>query len=81
MIIFVQLPYIEKYKAKAVIDMFIYRFAKGGIGAVIIGLQAIMVVTAIKINYIVIGLILLWILIVPVLIGEYKKRGAARAQG
>jgi len=80
-ILYIPLTYIEKYKAKAVIDMFIYRFAKGGIGAVIIGLQAIMVVTVIKINYIVIGLIFLWILIVPVLIGEYKKREAARAQG
>ena len=49
-ILYIPLTYIEKYKGKAVIDMFIYRFAKGGIGAVIIGLQAIMLVTAIKIK-------------------------------
>ena len=29
--------------------MFIYRFAKGGIGAVIIGMQAVMTVTALRI--------------------------------
>jgi len=80
-ILYIPLSYIEKYKGKAVIDMFVYRFAKGGIGAVIIGLQAIMVVTAIRINYMVIGLILLWILIVPVLIREYNKRESARSQG
>ncbi len=80
-ILYIPLSYIEKYKGKAVIDMFVYRFAKGGIGAIIIGLQTIMVVTAIRINYMVIGLILLWILIVPVLIREYNKRESARSQG
>ena len=54
--------------------MFIYRFAKGGIGAVIIGMQAVMAVTAIRINYMVMGLIVIWILIVPLLIREYKRR-------
>ncbi|MBW1945863.1 MAG: hypothetical protein JRJ51_23985 [Deltaproteobacteria bacterium] len=80
-ILYIPLSYIEKYKGKAVIDMFIYRFAKGGIGAIIIGLGTIMTVTAIRINYMVIGLIILWILIVPVLIREYKKRETARVQG
>ena len=78
-ILYIPLSYIEKYKGKAVIDMFIYRFAKGGIGAIIIGLGTIMTVTAMRINYMVIGLIILWILIVPVLIREYKKREAARS--
>ncbi len=73
-ILYIPLSYIEKYKGKAVIDMFIYRFAKGGIGAVIIGMQAVMAVTAVRINYMVIGLIIIWILIVPLLIKEYKKR-------
>ena len=59
--------------------MFIYRFAKGGIGAVIIGMQAVMTVTALRINYMVIGLIIVWILIVPLLIKEYKKRESASA--
>ena len=80
-ILYIPLSYIEKYKGKAVIDMFIYRFAKGGIGAIIIGLGTIMTVTAIRINYMVVGLIILWILIVPILIREYKKREAARSQG
>ena len=73
-ILYIPLSYIEKYKGKAVIDMFIYRFAKGGIGAVIIGMQAVMAVTAVRINYMVVGLIVVWILIVPILIKEYKKR-------
>ena len=76
-ILYIPLSYIEKYKGKAVIDMFIYRFAKGGIGAVIIGMQAVMTVTALRINYMVIGLIIVWILIVPLLIKEYKKRESA----
>ncbi len=76
-ILYIPLSYIEKYKGKAVIDMFIYRFAKGGIGAVIIGMQAVMAVTAIRINYMVVGLIVVWILIVPLLIKEYKKREIA----
>jgi len=76
-ILYIPLSYIEKYKGKAVIDMFIYRFAKGGIGAVIIGMQAVMTVTALRINYMVIGLIVIWVLIVPVLIREYKKRESA----
>ncbi len=76
-ILYIPLSYIEKYKGKAVIDMFIYRFAKGGIGAVIIGMQAVMTVTALRINYMVIGLIIIWILIVPLLIKEYKKRESA----
>ena len=76
-ILYIPLSYIEKYKGKAVIDMFIYRFAKGGIGAVIIGMQAIMTVTALKINYMVIGMIIIWILIIPLLIKEYKKREGA----
>lgn len=80
-ILYIPLSYIEKYKGKAVIDMFIYRFAKGGIGVAIIGLQAIMAVTAIRINYMVIGLIVVWILIVPVLIKEYKKRESKQSQG
>lgn len=78
-ILYIPLSYIEKYKGKAVIDMFIYRFAKGGIGAVIIGMQAVMAVTASRINYMVIGLIAVWILIVPLLIKEYKKRESANA--
>ncbi len=73
-ILYIPLSYIEKYKGKAVIDMFVYRFAKGGIGAVIIGMQAVMAVTAVRINYMVVGLIIIWILIVPLLIKEYKKR-------
>ena len=76
-ILYIPLSYIEKYKGKAVIDMFIYRFAKGGIGAVIIGMQAVMAVTAVRINYMVVGLIVVWILIVPLLIKEYKKREIA----
>ena len=64
----------EKYKAKAVIDMFIYRFAKAAIAIDIIGLQAAIVVTAVKINYIVVALIVIWIIIVPILIREYNKR-------
>ncbi|MCP4669026.1 MAG: hypothetical protein GY849_22035 [Deltaproteobacteria bacterium] len=73
-ILYIPLSYIEKYKAKAVIDMFIYRFAKAGIALVIIGLQAAMVVTAIKINYMVVGLIIIWIMMVPILIREYHRR-------
>jgi|GEM_PF-850562 len=80
-ILYIPLSYIEKYKGKAVIDMFIYRFAKGGIGAVIIGMQAIMAVTAVRINYMVIGLIIIWILIVPLLVKEYKKRESATSKG
>jgi AAA family ATP:ADP antiporter len=72
-ILYIPLSYIEKYKAKAVIDMFIYRFAKAAIALVIIGLQAAVVVTAVKINYIVMALIVIWIIIVPVLIREYNK--------
>jgi len=78
-ILYIPLSYIEKYKGKAVIDMFIYRFAKGGIGAVIIGMQAVMAVTALRINYMVIGLIIIWILIVPLLIKEYKNRESTSA--
>jgi AAA family ATP:ADP antiporter len=73
-ILYIPLSYVENYKGKAVIDMFIYRFAKAAIAFIIIGLQTIMVVTAIKINFIVVGLIVLWILTVPILIREYKKR-------
>jgi ATP:ADP antiporter, AAA family len=80
-ILYIPLSYIEKYKGKAVIDMFIYRFAKGGIGAVIIGMQAVMTVTALRINYMVIGLIVIWILIVPLLIKEFKKRESATTEG
>ena len=80
-ILYIPLSYIEKYKGKAVIDMFIYRFAKGGIGAVIIGMQAVMAVTAVRINYMVVGLIIIWILIVPLLIREYKKRESATSEG
>jgi ATP/ADP translocase len=80
-LLYIPLSYIEKYKGKAVIDMFVYRFAKGGIGAIIIGLGTVMTVTAIRINYMVVGLIILWILIVPLLIREYKKREIARSQG
>ncbi len=80
-ILYIPLSYIEKYKGKAVIDMFIYRFAKGGIGVVIIGMQALMAVTAVTINYMVIGLIIAWILIVPLLIREYKKREGAIPKG
>ena len=80
-ILYIPLSYIEKYKGKAVIDMFIYRFAKGGVGAVIIGLQTIMAVTAIRINYMLMALIVIWILIVPVLIKEYKKRENIPPQG
>jgi len=75
-ILYIPLSYMEKYKGKSFIDMFIYRFSKAAIALVIIGLQAVMVVTALKINYIVMGLILLWVFIVPVLIREYKKREA-----
>ncbi len=80
-ILYIPLSYIEKYKGKAVIDMFIYRFAKGGIGAVIIGMQAVMAVTAVTINYMVIGLILAWILIVPLLVKEYGKRENTTGKG
>ena len=80
-ILYIPLSYIEKYKGKAVIDMFIYRFAKGGIGAVIIGMQAVMAVTALRINYMVIGLIIIWILVVPLLIKEYKNRESATSKG
>jgi len=73
-ILYIPLSYIEKYKAKAVIDMFIYRFAKAAIAFVIIGLQAAVVVTAVKINYIVMVLIVVWIIIVPLLIREYNRR-------
>ncbi|MCG6881962.1 MAG: hypothetical protein LJE96_22805 [Deltaproteobacteria bacterium] len=79
-ILYIPLSYIEKYKGKAVIDMFIYRFAKGGIGVVIIGMQAVMAVTAVRINYMVIGLIIIWILIVPLLVKEYKKRESASSK-
>ena len=75
-ILYIPLSYMEKYKGKSFIDMFIYRFSKAAIALVIIGLQAVMVVTALKINYIVMGLILLWVLIVPVLMREYRKREA-----
>ena len=80
-ILYIPLTYIEKYKGKAVIDMFIYRFAKGGIGAVIIGMQMVMTVTAVRLNYMVIAMIVIWILIVPVLIREYKKREAPASKG
>jgi ATP:ADP antiporter, AAA family len=80
-ILYIPLTYIEKYKGKAVIDMFVYRFAKGGIGAVIIGLQAIMPVTPFIINYMIIGLILVWILMIPSLITEYRVRESADATG
>jgi AAA family ATP:ADP antiporter len=80
-ILYIPLSYIEKYKGKAVIDMFIYRFAKGGIGAVIIGMQAVMVVTAVTINYMVVGLIVVWIFIVPLLIKEYQKREDVASKG
>ena len=73
-ILYIPLSYVENYKGKAVIDMFIYRFAKAAIAFVIIGLQYIIAVTAIKINFIVVGLIVVWILIVPLLIREYNKR-------
>jgi AAA family ATP:ADP antiporter len=73
-ILYIPLSFIEKYKAKAVIDMFIYRFAKAAIAFVIIGLQTAVVVTAVKINYIVMALIVVWIIIVPVLIREYNRR-------
>jgi AAA family ATP:ADP antiporter len=73
-ILYIPLSFIEKYKAKAVIDMFIYRFAKAAIALFIIGLQAAVAVTAIKINYVVMAMILVWIIIVPVLIREYNKR-------
>ena len=76
-ILYIPLSYIEKYKGKAVIDMFIYRFAKGGIGAVIIGMQAVMAVTAVRVNFMVVGLIVIWIMIVPLLIKEYQKRDHA----
>jgi len=72
-LLYIPLSYVEKYKGKAFIDMFIYRFAKAAISFVIIGLQAIIVMTAIKINYMIVGLIIIWILIVPVLVREYKK--------
>ena len=80
-ILYIPLSYIEKYKGKAVIDMFIYRFAKGGIGVVIIGMQTVMAVTAVTINYMVMGVIIVWILIVPLLIREYKKRESVTQNG
>ncbi|MDY7036513.1 MAG: Npt1/Npt2 family nucleotide transporter [Thermodesulfobacteriota bacterium] len=73
-ILYIPLSLVEKYKGKAVIDMFIYRFSKAAIALVIIGLQTAMVVTAIRINYIVLALIIIWIFIVPILIREYNKR-------
>ncbi|MFO7600334.1 MAG: Npt1/Npt2 family nucleotide transporter [Candidatus Desulfacyla sp.] len=80
-ILYIPLTYIEKYKGKAVIDMFIYRFAKGGIGVVIIGFQAVMPVTPFTINYMIIALILIWMLMVPLLIAEYKGRELAGSPG
>jgi ATP:ADP antiporter, AAA family len=80
-ILYIPLSYIEKYKGKAVIDMFVYRFAKGGIGAVIIGFQAVMVVTPFTINYMIIALILIWMLMVPFLIAEYRGRELAGSAG
>jgi AAA family ATP:ADP antiporter len=80
-ILYIPLTYIEKYKGKAVIDMFIYRFAKGGIGVVIIGLQALMSVTPFTINYMIIALILVWMLMVPFLIAEYRGRELAGSPG
>ena len=47
-ILYIPLSYIENYKGKAIIDMFIYRFAKAAIAFIIIGLQTIIAVTAIK---------------------------------
>jgi AAA family ATP:ADP antiporter len=73
-ILYIPLSYVEKYKGKAIIDMFIYRFAKAAIALIIIGLQTVMVMTAIKVNYIVMALIVIWIFIVPVLIREYNRR-------
>jgi len=80
-ILYIPLTYIEKYKGKAVIDMFVYRFAKGGIGAVIIGLQAVMAVTPFTINYMIIALILIWMLMVPLLIAEYRTRELVGSKG
>jgi len=80
-ILYIPLSFIEKYKGKAVIDMFVYRFAKGGIGAIVIGLQAVMAVTPFKINVMVVGLTLVWILIVPFLIHEYQKREPVGSSG
>ena len=73
-ILYIPLSYVEKYKGKAIIDMFIYRFAKAAIALIIIGLQTVMVMTAIKVNYFVMALIVIWIFIVPVLIREYNRR-------
>jgi len=80
-ILYIPLSYVEKYKGKAVIDMFVYRFAKGGIGAVIIGLQAVMAVTPVTINYMIIALIILWMAMVPPLIAEYRSRELTAATG
>jgi len=40
-----------------------------------------MAVTALRINYMVIGLIIIWILVVPLLIKEYKNRESATSKG
>lgn len=80
-ILYIPLSYIEKYKGKAVIDMFVYRFAKGGIGAVIIGFQAVMAVTPVTMNYMIVALILIWMLMVPLLIAEYRDRELATSTG